>query len=145
MINKKILQKIQKLSEKYSSTGQDILSFLDGLLYADYIGYWEYLKIDTLLSLQNPKTEFPDEKIFITYHQITELYFKLIIWEIEQIVNNGKNILESGENLGWNTALCVDLFIEKMKRINRYIKHIIGADKVYLYICEFLESYMPYS
>ena len=26
-----------------------------------------------------------------------------------------------------------------------YVKHIIGADKVYLYICEFLESYTPYS
>ena len=127
MINKKLVQKIQKLSDKYSATGQDMLSFLDGLLYADYMGYWDYLKIDTLLSLQSPKTDFPDEKIFITYHQITELYFKLIIWEIEQISNNGKNILDSGEDAGWHKVLSPALFIEKMQRINRYIRHLIDS------------------
>ncbi len=127
MINKKLVRKIQKLSDKYSATGQDMLSFLDGLLYADYMGYWDYLKIDTLLSLQSPKTDFPDEKIFITYHQITELYFKLIIWEIEQISNNGKNILDSGKDAGWHKALSADLFIEKMQRINRYIRHLIDS------------------
>jgi tryptophan 2,3-dioxygenase len=50
---------------------------LDGLLYADFLTYWDYIHLDTLLSLQSPKTPFPDEEIFIIYHQITELYFKL--------------------------------------------------------------------
>ena len=77
--------KINKLSEKYSATGQDLYSYLDGLLYADYIGYWNYINLETLLSLQRPKTDFPDEKIFIIYHQITELYFKLCLLELEQI------------------------------------------------------------
>ena len=76
---KKLIEQINKLSQKYSSTGQDLHSYLEGLLYADYVGYWDYLNLDTLLSLQTPKTDFPDEKIFIIYHQITELYFKLCL------------------------------------------------------------------
>ena len=56
------------------------------------MSYWDYIHLDTLLTLQTPKTDFPDENIFIIYHQITELYFKLIINELEQISNNGKKL-----------------------------------------------------
>jgi len=80
-----IIDKINLLEEKFKASGQDLSSYLEGLLYADYLTYWDYINLDTLLSLQNPKTSFKDEKIFIMYHQITELYFKLIIWELEQI------------------------------------------------------------
>lgn len=83
--SKEIIEKIQLLNEKYKASGQDMLSYLEGLLYADYLTYWDYINLDTLLTLQQPKTSFKDEKIFIIYHQITELYFKLIIWELEQI------------------------------------------------------------
>jgi tryptophan 2,3-dioxygenase len=38
-----------------------------------------------LLSLQTPKTHFKDEYVFIMYHQITELYFRMILNELEQI------------------------------------------------------------
>ena len=65
MDDKKLINKINKLSSKYLATGQDIYSFLDGLLYSDYMGYWDYIHLDTLLTLQTPKTDFPDEKIFI--------------------------------------------------------------------------------
>jgi tryptophan 2,3-dioxygenase len=77
---------LAKLQQKYDVMGQDLTSYLDGLLHADYLTYWDYIHLDTLLSLQNPKTQFPDEKVFITYHQITELYFNLILWEIDQLV-----------------------------------------------------------
>ena len=53
-----------------------MIDYLDGLLHADYLTYWDYVHLDTLLSLQTPKTSIPDEPIFIMYHQITELYFK---------------------------------------------------------------------
>ena len=130
MKDKKLLKKIAQLSEKYSATGQDIYSFLEGLLYSDYMGYWDYIHLDTLLSLQNPKTDFPDEQIFIIYHQITELYFKLCLSELEQINKNGKKILNSGEDLGWNKKLSTELFIDKLQRINRYIKHLIHSFEI---------------
>ncbi|GGZ15112.1 tryptophan 2,3-dioxygenase [Echinicola pacifica] len=83
--SQEIIEKIKALHHKYQASGQDMLSYLEGLLYADYLTYWDYINLDTLLTLQQPKTSFKDEKIFIVYHQITELYFNLIIWEMEQI------------------------------------------------------------
>ena len=127
MTDRKLLEKISKLSEKYSATGQDLHSYLDGLLYSDYIGYWNYINLETLLSLQRPKTDFPDEKIFIIYHQITELYFKLCLIELEQINKNGRVILDTGEDLGWKKTLEVDFFMGRMTRLNRYLKNLIES------------------
>lgn len=82
-----IKEKLDKLQEKYAAMGQDMASYLDGLLYADFLTYWDYIHLDTLLSLQNPKTPFPDEEIFIMYHQITELYFKLSFMSLSRLQN----------------------------------------------------------
>ncbi len=101
-----IVARIKKLEEKYKNSGQDLGAFLDGLLHDSYITYWDYIHLDTLLSLQIPSTHFPDETIFITYHQITELYFKLVLHEINQIISHGN--------------LTVRFFTERVSRINRY-------------------------
>ena len=60
-----LIDQLKKLQAKYNVMGQDISSYLDGLLYADYLTYWDYIHLDTLLSLQTPKTHFKDEKVFI--------------------------------------------------------------------------------
>ncbi len=101
-----IAKRLDQLNEKYQAMGQDMNSYLEGLQYMDYLKYWEYIHTDTLLSLQNPRTNFPDEKIFIMYHQITELFFQLCIHEYEQIAEI-KNIT-------------VDYLIQKLKRIVHY-------------------------
>ena len=129
-INKEVEEKIQKLAEKYSTTGQDLPSYLEGLLYADYLSYWDYIHLDTLLTLQTPKTDFPDENIFIIYHQITELYFKLIINELEQISNNGKKIKPNGENLGWNTKITFSFFKSRIVRVNNYFENLINSFEI---------------
>lgn len=103
-------EKLAKLQEKYAVMGQDLSSYLDGLLYSDYLTYWDYIHLDTLLSLQNPKTSFPDERVFITYHQITELYFNLILHEQKQIIVNS-NPTEK-------------FFIERLERLVRYFAHL---------------------
>jgi len=105
-----IMEKLQLLEEKYRAMGQDLSSYLDGLLYADYLTYWDYIHLDTLLSLQTPRTPFPDEKIFITYHQITELYFNLILSEMEQISAMEKPTDKE--------------FLMRMERCNRYLQHL---------------------
>ncbi len=87
-VDPNLVEQLKKLQAKYDVMGQDLSSYLDGLLYSDYLTYWDYIHLDTLLSLQTPKTSFRDEKIFIIYHQITELYFNLILWEIEQIASS---------------------------------------------------------
>lgn len=93
--------KIKMLTEKYDAMGQSLDAYLDGLLISNYLTYWDYTHLDTLLTLQNPKTDFPDEMIFIVYHQITELYFKLCLHELDQIANNGRDIQANGEDRGW--------------------------------------------
>lgn len=116
------LERLRKLKEKYAAMGQDLASYLDGLLMSNTTSYWEYIHTDTLLSLQQPKTDFPDEQIFIMYHQITELYFKLILHEMNQVAHNGKEILPTGEDKGWHENLSVDYFIARLGRMNRYFE-----------------------
>lgn len=124
---KEIKDKIEKLDSKYASMGQDLPSYLDGLLYANPLHYWDYAYVDTLLSLQHPKTDFPDEQIFIIYHQITELYFKLVMLELDQIAHNGKLMSEEGQDMGWNESLSVEFFTERLKRINSYFEVLTSS------------------
>jgi tryptophan 2,3-dioxygenase len=117
-----IEKKIKMLQEKYDAMGQSLDAYLDGLLISNYLTYWDYTLVDTLLTLQNPRTDFPDETIFIVYHQITELYFKLCLHEFDQIAHNGRNILPSGEDKGWREKLDGKFFTERLGRINRYFE-----------------------
>jgi tryptophan 2,3-dioxygenase len=117
-----ILDRLSKLNDKYELMGQNIGSYLDGLLMANYLPYWDYTHVDTLLTLQNPKTDFPDELIFIIYHQITELYFKLALHEFEQIAHNGRNVLPNGHDTGWKDKLDPEFFVARITRINRYFE-----------------------
>ncbi len=111
-----LIEQLKKLQQKYAVMGQDLSSYLDGLLHADYLTYWDYIHLDTLLSLQNPKTQFPDEKVFIVYHQITELYFNLILWEIEQIASK--------------EAIGEKFFVERLTRIVRYFQMLENSFSV---------------
>lgn len=54
------------------------------------VSYWDYIGVETLLNLQKPETELEDEKIFILYHQISELFFKLIINELTLLTDYKK-------------------------------------------------------
>jgi tryptophan 2,3-dioxygenase len=48
------------------------------------LSYGSYLRLDQLLSAQAPESVPPahDELLFITIHQVYELWFKLILWEL---------------------------------------------------------------
>ncbi|MDP1802320.1 MAG: tryptophan 2,3-dioxygenase family protein [Bacteroidota bacterium] len=129
-IDIKTEEKIKLLEDKYAQMGQDINSYLDGLLLSNYLTYWDYTQVETLLTLQNPKTDFPDEMIFIMYHQITELYFKLALHEFEQIGNNGPNILPNGKLVGWKEKLEPEFFAERVGRINRYFEALTKSFEI---------------
>ena len=51
--------------------------------------YASYLKIDELLSLQQPRSDGPehDEMLFIVIHQVYELWFKQVLWELDHAVD----------------------------------------------------------
>ncbi|MFK7900606.1 MAG: tryptophan 2,3-dioxygenase family protein [Cyclobacteriaceae bacterium] len=112
-LSPKILDLITKLQEKHEGVGESLEAHLEGLLYSDYVNYWDYIGIDALLNLQKTKTKYPDEMVFIIYHQITELFFKMILHEIEQI--------------GFRENLEKTFFLNKMNRINAYYDHLLHS------------------
>jgi tryptophan 2,3-dioxygenase len=114
-LNEDILSLINKLDKKYKASGQDLKAYLEGLLHANYLNYWDYVEVDTLLSLQKPRTPIKDEMIFIVYHQITELYFKLTLHEMEQIAEGN---------------ITVSFFVERLKRINAYFRNLIRSFEI---------------
>ncbi|MAP80020.1 MAG: tryptophan 2,3-dioxygenase [Aequorivita sp.] len=110
MDNTELLKSIEK---KYKHLGENPETYLKGLLQAKPINYWDYIQVDTLLSLQKTRTDYKDEEIFVMYHQVTELTLKMMIHEIKQ--------LSEGENLG------EDIWITKLDRLKRYTRMLITS------------------
>ncbi|RSK49918.1 tryptophan 2,3-dioxygenase family protein [Hymenobacter rigui] len=108
-----VLAQLQRLQQRYAADDQDLAAYLEGLYHTRYLGYWDYIQLETLLSLQRPLTTIPDERIFIIYHQITELYFKLCLCEYEQ--------------LGDLAAPTVEEVTRRVGRINRYFENLIDS------------------
>ncbi len=107
---------INQIEQKYDAIGQNSSVHLEGLLWAKPITYWDYIQPEALLSLQIQRTTLPDEMVFIMYHQINELLFKMILWEIDQ-VSNAENISAS-------------FFSEKLTRISRYFDMLSSSFEI---------------
>src|ERR671935_930257 len=60
------------------------------------VTYGNYLKIDELLSLQQPRSAGPehDEMLFIVIHQVYELWFKELLHEFDRV----RRLLEDDES-----------------------------------------------
>ena len=54
----------------------------------DGVTYGSYLALDELLTLQRPRStpEHPDELLFIVVHQASELWFKVILHELDTLI-----------------------------------------------------------
>ena len=104
---KESIQKlVERIEEKFIAIDQNYETHLEGLVWAKPITYWDYIQPDALLNLQVQRTTLPDEMVFIMYHQINELLFKMILWEAEQVTTNNH--------------LSAPFFAEKLNRISRY-------------------------
>jgi tryptophan 2,3-dioxygenase len=60
-------------------------------IHTDFSGemsYGDYLHLDTLLSAQKPLSGEPDELLFITIHQVKELWMKLMNHELDTAMAN---------------------------------------------------------
>ncbi|HLV41654.1 MAG TPA: tryptophan 2,3-dioxygenase family protein [Brumimicrobium sp.] len=103
---------IDKLTKKYEDLGENPNTYLEGLLQAKPISYWDYIEVETLFSLQKPRTNFKDEKIFIMYHQVTELVLGMMMHELKQLVDED---------------LSDEIWIDKINRLNRYTGMLITS------------------
>ena len=108
-----LMRKLEALRSKIEATDQDFETYVNGWQLQRFQNYWDYIQLDTLLSLQRPTTEVEDEPIFIIYHQITELYFKLARIEIDAIAKSSDSTVPE--------------FIERVQRINRYFGALRGS------------------
>lgn len=99
---------LDALEKKFDAINQKTETHLEGLLWSKPITYWDYIQTDALLNLQIQRTVLPDEMVFIMYHQVNELLFKMILWEIDQLCHTDKPA----------TAF----FTEKLRRISRYFE-----------------------
>jgi len=104
---------LERISEKFKAIDQDPNTHLEGLVWSKPITYWDYIHTDSLLSLQIQRTTLPDEMVFIMYHQINELLFKMILWEIDQVAF-GKDLTAS-------------FFTMKLERISRYFDMLTSS------------------
>lgn len=104
---------VAQLDKKFSNLGQDLNVHLEGLLHGKSINYWDYIQTDALLNLQIQRTNLPDEMVFIMYHQVNELLFKMILWEIDQIAQNRN--------------LTAQFFSTKLMRISRYFDMLTSS------------------
>lgn len=50
--------------------------------------YGDYLGLDTLLNSQHPRSQEPDELLFIIQHQTSELWLKLMLHELDRSVEH---------------------------------------------------------
>ncbi|HEY2806455.1 MAG TPA: tryptophan 2,3-dioxygenase family protein, partial [Gemmatimonadales bacterium] len=78
------------------------------------ITYGQYLKLKDLLALQEPRAEPPqhDEMLFIVIHQVYELWFKLLLHEIDR----GKAELSADDLFG---------AIARFKRLRTVLKTLV--------------------
>lgn len=77
----------------------------------DEVNYPSYLALDELLKLQRPRSspEHPDELLFIIVHQASELWFKLILHELDALHAR----LEGKDTLG---------ALASVKRVNALVR-----------------------
>lgn len=104
---------LKAIDEKYRAMGQNPDTHLSGLLHSEPITYWDYIQVDALLGLQNQRTVLKDEMVFIMYHQINELLFKMMLWEIDQIA--------------FEEHLTTDKFAKHLDRVSRYFDMLAGS------------------
>ncbi len=107
---------LNQIDLKFDAINQKTETQLEGLLWSKPITYWDYIQTDALLSLQTQRTTLPDEMVFIMYHQVNELIFKMILWEMQQV--------SYAENL------TTHFFTERLQRISRYFEMLTTSFEI---------------
>lgn len=85
----------------------------------DELNYRSYLALDELLDLQRPRSspEHPDEMLFIVVHQASELWFKLIIHELDAL----------SSRLGENDTLGALIAVKRVNALVRIVTSQLSA------------------
>lgn len=74
-------------------------------IISNWITGWIYRKI---------RLRSQTKKVFLTYHQIVELYYSLILHQLNRLLHSEAHV-------------SADFFAKRMRRMNRFMCHITGA------------------
>jgi tryptophan 2,3-dioxygenase len=107
---------LNQIDSKFEAINQKTNTQLEGLLWSKPITYWDYIQTDALLSLQTQRTTLPDEMVFIMYHQVNELIFKMILWEMQQV--------------SYAEKITTHFFTERLERISRYFEMLTTSFEI---------------
>ena len=107
---------LNQIDSKFEAIHQKTDTQLEGLLWSKPITYWDYIQTDSLLSLQTQRTTLPDEMVFIMYHQVNELIFKMILWEMQQV--------------SYAEKITTLFFTERLQRISRYFEMLTTSFEI---------------
>jgi tryptophan 2,3-dioxygenase len=107
---------LNQIDSKFEAINQKTDTQLEGLLWSKPITYWDYIQTDALLSLQRQRTTLPDEMVFIMYHQVNELIFKMILWEMQQV--------------SYVEKITTLFFTERLQRISRYFEMLTTSFEI---------------
>ncbi|MFE2871633.1 MULTISPECIES: tryptophan 2,3-dioxygenase [unclassified Embleya] len=80
---------------------------------APAVTYGSYLRLDTLLSCQEPRTDAHDEMLFVVIHQVYELWFKQILHEVALLQRQ----LAGGNGVG---------ALHTARRVAKILKTVVG-------------------
>lgn len=112
-MNEKLEWVLSLLKERY---GDRFLDYIEGTALRRDLNYDDYIKLETLLSIQKPLTNYHDEMTFLVYHQQTELWFRLIIHEGERAIRALSN-----------TPSDINNATNAVERINHYFSTLINS------------------
>lgn len=85
----------------------------------DQLYYTDYLKLDKILDSQHPKSDLKtDEMLFIIIHQAYELWFKMVIHELDRVRE-----IFSQENINDNAGE-MSIAVHKLKRVAKIFEII---------------------
>ena len=107
---------LKAIEEKYEALGVPVDAMFEGLLNRISITNIDYIQTDALLGLQTPRTTQPDEMVFIMYHQVNELLFKMVLWEIDQVAKT--------------EVISAEKFSLHLNRISRYFDMLCNSFSV---------------
>jgi len=80
---------------------------------AESVDYGSYLALTDLLKLQRPRSDNPDELLFIVVHQSSELWFRVILHELDLLI----------ESLSTHEA---EFALFRVERINALMRIVSG-------------------
>ncbi len=109
---------VRELEERF---GKRAVEQVDAGLVRKELTYDDYIETRTLLSLQTTLTDHHDEFIFKVYHQQTELWFRLVLHEIERGI---RTLIAKPARF--------DDALEAIIRINRYFTVLTSSFSVLL-------------